>query len=112
MYKRMNLCPSCLLHRLPVSSLWPEEISSKVLETGKRRRKVLFKARPLSWQPQWKVPNLWQLWVMLKKVRPLVPEVLLSEAGQVCSSSHLFPLSRPVAAGEMVKGAAVVAKAS
>ena len=42
---------------------------------------------------------------------PLAPEVLLSEAEKVCSSSCLFPLSRPVAAGEIVKGAAA-AKAS
>lgn len=41
---------------------------------------------------------------MLKEDHPLAPEVLLSEAGKVCSS-FLFPLSLPVATVEIVEGA-------
>lgn len=76
---------------------------------GFRSRKVIqkshFKARLLSSQAQGKVLPLWQLQVMLKEDQCLVPEVPLSEAQRVCSSSHLFLLSQPVATGEVVRGA-------
>ena len=90
MNKRMNLCspsPPPLL-----SSLFSLALRNQQLK-GLRRKVIQissFKAGPLSSQSPCKVPDLWQPWVMLKEDHPLDPEVLLSEAGKVCSSFLSF----------------------
>lgn len=76
----------------------------KYLTSRKVIQKSHSKARPLGSQCQWKVPHLWQLQVVLKEDHCLAPEVLLSEAEKVCSSSCLFPLTLPVATVEIVWG--------
>lgn len=117
----INICPKNVQKNESLSLLpppLPSSLFSLALRNqlkGLRNRRVTQKSRfssKTSQQPQWKVPNLWPLGVLLQNIRSCVPEVLLSAAEEVCSSSHLFPLSWPVAAGEIVKGAAAVAKAS
>lgn len=100
----MNLCSPSSPPLL--SSLFSWALRNQQLK-GLRRKVIQishFKVGPLSSQSPCKVPNLWQPWVMLKEDHPLDPEVLLSEAEKVCSSS-LFPLSLPVATVETVERA-------
>lgn len=90
----------------PLSSLFSLALRNPQLK-GLRRKVIQtssFKVGPLSSQSPCKVPNLRQPWVMLKEDHPLDTEVLLSEAGKVCSSSSL-PLSLPVVTVEIVEGA-------